>query len=218
MLAALNRQDPQDRTDYPALSQDHGRGGVALWWCGLNYASFIESEVSRGEQPTEGQVAWYKRLLAAMDRWAANGSASVRLTAATVALRDEIIAANRKGALSALLPIGIAGWGDAVLQLLRAAPARTDAAVPYLAWLATERHYLPLLAYCERVFLEAPRDRVCRWYSGFALLQNPATRTAGLREMHAALQAGVDGVAPVTAQTRDAVNAEFAKLLAADQR
>lgn len=212
LLAALNRQDPGDSGHYLALRQDHGRGGVHLWWCALNYAAFIGSLAAHGQHPTAGQALWYGRMLDAVDQWTARGNAGLRLTALTLALRSDLITGHAGDDLAPLRRREIPHWGDSVLRVVRLAPDRTDVAVPYLSWLASRHAYLPMLALCGQIFSIAPDDRVCEWYSGLAMLTDPLTQADGLRQMHAALLAGVDRVAPVTEQVRASVQAQFARL------
>jgi hypothetical protein len=209
LLAALNRQDQGDVSAFNALPADHGRGGVHLWWAALNYATFIDSRLAAGQQPTYGQGLWYVRLLDEVDAWTAQGRAGIRLAALTLALRNDLVAGEEDTVLSNLRARELARWSDVVLNVLRLAPDRVDIAVPDLAWLAAGKHYLPVLALCSRIEALHPHDRVCLWYGGLAMLSDPMTETAGLNAMHEALAAGVDAVVPITRETRAAVETNF---------
>jgi hypothetical protein len=209
LLRALNRQNPAEIKDYGIMPPDHGRGGTHLWWAALDYAGFIDARLAAGQALTEGQAQWYQRLLDEVDAWVAEGRAGIRLAALTVALRNDLIDNPDSTALSALRARELPNWRDAVLRVIRLAPDRSDVAVPYLAWLAGGRHYLPILAFCTRIADLHPHDRVCMWYGGFAMLSDPMTEAAGFAAMHEALAMGVDRVVPVTKQARDGVEAHF---------
>lgn len=209
LLQALNRQDRDDIARFGTLADDHGRGGTHLWWTALNYAAFISGQMAGGQKPGFGQALWYLRVLDEVDRWTAEGRAGVRLAALALALRNEIISSHENTLLAELRTRELARWGDVVLQVIRLAPDRTDVAVPYLGWLATSQHYLPILSICARVFERHPGDRVCLWYAGFAMLTDPLTEAAGLADMHTALALGVDAVVPVTREARASVESHF---------
>lgn len=208
LLGALNRQDPSELESFRGLPGDHGRGGVHLWWAALSYASFISERRTAQLPLTPGQVGWYARLLDEVDAWTAQGRAGLRLAALTLALRNDIITGGDAPSLAELRRRETPHWEAAVMRVVALAPLRTDVAVPYLLWLAADRHYLPVVALCGRIFLLRPNDPVCLWYGGFAMLSDPMTEAAGLRQMRAALAAGVERVAPVTVQARQSVEAQ----------
>ena len=191
------------------MPPDHGRGGVHLWWAALNYADFIDRQMAAGHKPTYAQGLWYIRLLDEVDAWTAQGRAGIRLAALTVALRTDIVADQADTVLADLRTRELARWGDTVLRVLRLAPDRTDIAVSYLGWLASGKHYVPILAMCEQMALLHPRERVCLWFGGFAMLSDPMTEAAGLRAMHEALGLDVEAVVPVAPDIRAAVEANF---------
>jgi len=209
LLAALNRQDPAEVATEGKVPPDHGRGGVHLWWAALNYADFIDRQMAAGHKPTYAQGLWYIRLLDEVDAWTAQGRAGIRLAALTVAMRNDIVADQADTVLADLRTRELARWGDTVLRVLRLAPDRTDIAVSYLGWLASGKHYVPILAMCEQMALLHPRERVCLWFGGFAMLSDPMTEAAGLRAMHEALGLDVEAVVPVAPDIRAAVEANF---------
>ncbi len=209
LLAALNRQDPADLAAFGSPPGDHGRGGIHLWWAALNYAYFIDTQMTQGHLPTAGQAAWYARMLEDVDAWTAQGRASIRLAALTLALRNDLMSMPADSVLAPLRERELANWDAAVLQVIRRAPERTDVAVPDLVWLAAGKHYVPILALCARIFERHPGDRVCQWYGGLAKLTDPLSQAAGLADMQAALASGVEAVAPVAPAAREAVEAQL---------
>ena len=196
-LAALNRQNPADIPAFGTFPSDHGRGGVHLWWLALSEAAFVGGQVQAGHPPTPAQARWYARMLDEVDAWTASGRAGTRLTALTLALRNDLIAVHEYTALAKLRERELPRWEPAVLRLIAHAPDRTDVAVPFLAFLALTKQYSRTEGVCERIAAMHPHDRVCQWYSGLAKLANPATEQAGLASMRAALAQHVEAVAPV---------------------
>jgi hypothetical protein len=209
LVQALNRQDPAAVRDFAGAPDDHDRGGVHLWWATLSYVAAIDQGLAAGVKPTEAQALWYARLLAEVDAWVEDGQAGIRLAALGLALRNDLASLQGGTTLAPLARRELPHWGDAVLRVLRLAPARTDIAVPYLAWLAQNRRYLPILGLCARMDAVVPIDRVCLWYGGLAMLSDPLTEEAGFRSMDRALALGVDAVAPVRPDVRALVEAHF---------
>ena len=206
-LAALNRQDPADIAVLGAFPGDHGRGGVHLWWLALNEAAFVGQLLAAGHPPTAAQAQWFARLLQEVDAWHGAGRAGIRLEALTFALRTELIASHEHTALGALRERELPRWEPTMLRLIRDAPDRTDVAVPFLAFLTLTKQYSRTAATCRQIEALHPRDRVCQWYTGLAMLADPATELAGVRAMHAALQQRVETVVPITNAARAMVEA-----------
>jgi hypothetical protein len=206
-LAALNRQDPAEIASLGAFPPDHARGGVHLWWLALSEAAFIDQQIADGHPPTPAQAQWYARILQEVDAWTAAGRAGMRLEALTLALRNDLIANHERTALAALREHELPSWESAVLRVIGDAPDRTDVAVPYLAQLASRKDVARLTVVCARIEAIHPNDRVCRWYSGIAMLGDPATVPSAFRAMHKALAAHVETVAPVPNAARDMVEA-----------
>ena len=206
-LAALNRQDP---AEIPALGHfpaDHARGGTHLWWLALSEADFVDRQHAGGHPPTPEQAQWYANILHEVDSWAASGQAGMRLEALTLALRNDLIANHEHTGLAAERERALSQWETVLLRVIRDAPDRTDVAVPYLAYLGQRQDFAGIQAACVRIEAIHPNDRVCRWYSGFAMLRDPTTVPDGLRAMHRALADRVDVVAPVPNAARDMVEA-----------
>lgn len=210
LLAALNRQDAADLPEFESIPADHGRGGAHLWWAALNYVYFLDTQLAQGHKPTESQAAWYARVLQEVDTWTAQGRAGIRLSALIVAIRNDLIANHADTLLAPLRQSKLPSWDAAVAWFIRRVPERTDVAVPDLAWLASGRHYAPMLVLCEQIFQIHPGDRVCLWYSGMAMLSDPLSEEAGYVDLRRALALGVGAVAPVTPAARQAVEAHFA--------
>jgi hypothetical protein len=210
LLAALNRQAPQDVRLVGGLPADYGRGGVHLWWAALNYVYFIDSRLAHGQKPTPAQAAIYARLLEEVDSWTAKGRAGIRLAALTVAMRNDLVANQADTTLSWLRQSELPHWNDAVVNLIRRAPHRTDVAVPDLAWLVAGHHYAAVLGLCGRIFSIDPGDRVCLWYTGVALLTDRLTQETAFQDLRAALARDVAAVVPVTPAARQAVESHFA--------
>ncbi len=206
-LAALNRQNPADIAAFGAFPPDHGRGGVHLWWLALNEAAFVGEQLAAGHPATPAQAQWYGRMLDEVDAWVAAGRAGVRLEALTLALRNDLIAGHEHTALAALRERELPRWEPAMLRIVRHSPDRTDVAVPFLAFLVLTKQYSRIPAVCEQISAMHPNDRVCLWYTGIALLAEPATVPVGLGAMHAALALHVEAVAPVPNAARDMVEA-----------
>jgi hypothetical protein len=212
LLAALNRQDPAEAALFEGQPDDHGRGGTHLWWAALNYAAFISGRTAAHQPLSDGQVAWYARMLREVDRWTEGGQAGLRLTALAAAIRNDLVSAEDAPDLSQMRAREIPNWPGAVMRVIEQAPLRTDVAAPYLTWLASERRFLPMLAFCGRLFSLRPNDPVCLWYGGYAMLSDPMTERAGILQMRDAIRAGVERIAPVTPQARESVNVQAAAL------
>ena len=206
-LAALNRQDPGDIPVFGTFPPDHGRGGVHLWWLALSEAAFIGKQLGDGHPPTPAQAQWYARILAEVDAWTESGRAGMRLEALTLALRNDLIANHEHTELAVLRERELRLWEPAMLRVIRDAPDRTDVAVPYLGYLALRKDYARMRASCAGIEAIHPNDRVCLWYTGIAMLSDPATVPAGLRAMHTALAEHVEAVVPVPNAARDMVEA-----------
>lgn len=209
LLGALNRQRAADIPAYGTVPGDYGRGGVHLWWVALNYVYFLDTQLSHGHKPTPDQAGWYAKLLQQVDLWTVEGRAGVRLAALTVAMRNDLVANDTDTLLAPLRQQALASWNSAVLALIRRAPDRTDVAVPDFAWLVANRQYVTILSLCQQIFRLHPDDRVCLWYSGIAMLTDPATQETGFDDLRRALVLGVGAVAPVTPAARQAIEAHF---------
>lgn len=209
-LAALNRQDAGEVGVFGAFPADHNRGGVHLWWLALSEASFIGEQLLAGHPPTPGAAAWYGRILNEVDVWVASGRGGRRLEALTLALRNDLIANHEHTALAALRERELPKWEPAMLRVIHRDPDRTDVAVPFMAFLALTGQYSRIIGTCAQIAAIHPNDRVCLWYTGIAMLPDPATARRGLESMHAALAAHVEAVAPVLDAARDMVETTLA--------
>ena len=206
-LAALNRQDPADIPVFGAFPPDHARGGVHLWWLALSEAAFVGQQRAAGHPLTPAQAQWFDRMLQEVDAWSATGRAGIRLEALTLALRNDLIAGHEHTALAALRERELPRWEPTMLRVIRDAPDRVDVAVPFLAFLALTKQNNRIMATCRQIEVSHPQDRVCLWYTGLAMLAEPATVPAGLAAMHAALVQRIEAVAPVPNAARDMVEA-----------
>jgi hypothetical protein len=205
LLAELNRQVAASLPEYLPIRDDHDRGDVHLWWAALNYVFFLDNQLAQGRKPTAAEAAWYAHLLDEVDDRTTQGLASIRLAALTVAMRNDLAANHGDTALAWLRARELPNWSTWVVRLIRLAPDRTDVAVPDLAWLASQRQFAELRALCGQIFQIHPGDRVCLWYSGIAMLSDPATEEAGYADLRRALALGVGDVAPVTPAARQVV-------------
>lgn len=178
-----------------------------MWWLALSEAAFIDKQLGDGHPPTPAQAQWYARILAEVDAWTESGRAGMRLEALTLALRNDLIANHEHTELAALRERELRLWELAMLRVIRDAPDRTDVAVPYLGYLALRKDYARMRASCAGIEAIHPNDRVCLWYTGIAMLRDPATVPAGLRAMHTALADHVEAVVPVPNAARAMVEA-----------
>lgn len=209
-LAALNRQDVAEIPVYGTFPPDHARGGVHLWWLALSETAFLGQQLAAGHPPTQAQAQWFARILTEAETWTATGRAGMRLEALTLALRNELIANHEHTALASLRERELPRWEEAVLRVIRDAPARTDVAVPYLAYLMSRKEFAQVAEVCGQIEAFHPNDRVCQWYRGAAMLDDPAKLPAALLLMHAALVRDVAAVVPVPNAARDMIESNWA--------
>ncbi len=206
-VAALVRQDPAEIPVLGAFPPDHGRGGVHVWWLALNEAAFLNDEMAAGRQVTPAQAQWYGRLLQEADAWAATGRAGTRLDALTLALRNDLGTMHEQTALAPLRAKEMQRWPEAARRIAGRYPDRADVVVPYLLYLATHNALEAVNQFCGPILAVRPTERVCLWYTGFAMLPDPATVAVGLARMHTALRAGVAAVVPVPDAARTMIEA-----------
>jgi len=201
-LAALNRQDPADIPLLGSFPPDHARGGVHLWWLALNETALVEGQATGGVPPTQAQALWYERLLREVDSWTEQGRAGIRLGALPLVIRNDLAANHEHNALARLRELELPRWEAATMRVVRQSPDRIDVAVPFLAFLVATKQYARISGVCDRIFMLHPRDRVCLWYSGLAMLTDQATIQAGLQTMRAGLAVGAAAVVPITPAMR----------------
>jgi hypothetical protein len=188
--AALARDVPQTcLADFPA---DPGRGDL-----GLRYALYGHTQpILLGRKPPGG--ARTAALVCAVDRDLATRP-SLHLALASVLYRSEAFA------VPALLPEGAGfaalavDWPKTLAVLLDQAPRRTDLAIPYLAYLATQEAWATMGVFADSIRARRPNDPVGLWFSGLALLRGggDGTRDAALSRLRTALDLGLERFLPL---------------------
>ncbi len=84
---------------------------------------------------------------------------------------------------------------------LKAAPARTDVLVPYFSWALKNGRDGEILSRAEPILRRDPNDAVALWFSGLALLGDPAAANTGMDRLKKALRAGIQEVMPISPRT-----------------
>ena len=209
-LAALQRQDLADVAMLGTFPDDHGRGGVHLWWLTLSDAQAVGNILNSGQTPSPGTIAWYARLMDETDSWIDDGRAGTRLRGLSLALRNDLAHGQDTPVLSALRVREQPKWEGILIREVRADPERTDMAVPYLSFLTLRGLYGMSLDACTRLSTIRPNDRVCLWFSGLAKLTAPTTEAEGIASMHRALLLDADAVVPIPPAARQMVEAVVA--------
>jgi hypothetical protein len=92
-------------------------------------------------------------------------------------------------------------WGAWITRLLRLAPKRSDAAVPYFSWLLKHHRSGDLIAFCREILRKNSDDPVALFYAGAVLstLEQESAKEMGLGFINAALDGGIERIMPVPA-------------------
>jgi hypothetical protein len=90
-------------------------------------------------------------------------------------------------------------WSEWADRMYRLAPSRTDALIPYFSHLLVERRSDRVAAHTRRILADRPGDPVGLYFAGAALTADPvpARKAEGLRQIGAAVAAGIEQFMPV---------------------
>ncbi len=200
--AELTVGGPQTAPSGPCtpVLNGYGRGSEHFVWLLRRQANVVLDAVKARHDPAPNQIARLMRFLCVADRAIAT-SPSLRVAVVNVIVRSDLAFLPDRPDTAALRQAAIAGWPGAIDVVLKAAPARTDVLVPYFSWALKNGRDGEILSRAEPILRRDPNDAVALWFSGLALLGDPATANTGMDRLKKALRAGIQETMPISPRT-----------------
>lgn len=185
----------------PQPYSDGGRGGLHLMHRLRTVTSAVVGAQRKGQTVGDDIIAGLRGLICATEEQIDRGAA-FRLLVSSLLARADLAFAPHDPRLDGIVGEFVTNWEVRLNQALHIAPRRTDLAAPYLLWLLTRNKTDEFHAWANRLYARNPQDMVGLWFSGIALLDDPAQTLAAVERMRKALDLGIERIIPVEDQLK----------------
>lgn len=180
----------------PKEFNDGGRDGQHLLHRLRTVSSAVVSGLKQHQDVAEPVARGLAGLICVAEDHVERG-ASFRLLVSTLLARSDLAFAPPNPLITPIAEDFLANWGQRLNQALHVAPHRTDLAATYLLWLLNRNKVDEFRAWTDRLYARTPDDMVALWFSGIALLDDPAQTLAAVERMRRALKLGIERIIPV---------------------
>jgi hypothetical protein len=186
----------------PFAFEDEGRGGFHLSHRLRAVTYFVVSRLRDGLPVSDELVGHLRGIFCASEQFIGRYPTSIRLEIASIASRADLAFAPPDPRIQGIYTDYAPAWRERLDAVLAKAPRRTDLAAPYLLMLLRDGLELDYQEFSGELYRRNPADPVAQWFSGIALLGDPATAGAGAARMADALRGGVERMIPVDSEIK----------------